>query len=239
VLKADLETICDTFVAELDTVLGDDLVGVFQYGAAMFPPSSVTDFDAHVIVRRPFTDADRERVWAMKERLSTLVDPEDLDVWYVTLDAMRSHENPQTELKPGFTDDHWAIHRAHWHAGRFVVARGPDPRELVPEPTWEELDYSLQSALEEAAGERTDDLGAYGVLNLCRVLYSYEMRDVVTSKYHSALWTFGSLDAEHHQAIRDALDAYERKDPGAKVATHAFREVLLEKIGRARALAAV
>jgi hypothetical protein len=231
-----VQTLSDAFVAELEAILGDRLVGVFQYGAVCFPPSSLTDFDAHVIVRDAFTETDREQIWAMNERLRSHELAHDLDVWYVTLDAMRSNEYPQTELKPGFRDEHWGIHRAHWHAGRFIPVKGPDPRELVPVPTWADLDDGLQSSVEEQR-EHAGELIAYGALTLCRVLYSYEMRDVVVSKLHAGLWTLAFLDVEHHGVIRAALDAYERKDPAKAIDGKAFYEVMLERIARARELA--
>ncbi|MEX2393908.1 MAG: aminoglycoside adenylyltransferase domain-containing protein [Actinomycetota bacterium] len=235
-LPQNIQRLLDAFVTELDATLDDAFVGIFLYGAAMFPPSSITDFDAHVIVRTPFTDDDRARVNGMIDRIVASHDLERgyLDVWYVTEAAMRSHAQPQTELRPGFRDEHWAIHRAHWHAGRTVIVRGPDPRELVPPPTWQELDDDLQDALEDAAKHTN----AYGTLNLCRVLKSYEMRDVVTSKYHSALWTLGFLDAEHHAIVRNALDAYERHEPGAGVGSDGFRDLMLSKVKRARELVA-
>lgn len=224
--------------SELEAVLGPRFVGMFRYGAVCFPPSPLTDYDAHVLVDGPFDDDDRAAVNAAIDRIvaSNGVAREDIDVWYVTSDAAGSADPPQTELRPGFRDDAWALHRAHWHAGRFIAVRGPDPRTIVPQPTWEEIDVSLQAALDDAAGDRTDDLGAYGALNLCRVLYSYETRDPVIGKFQAALWAHGYLDAGHHGVIRDAIEAYRRHSPGEKVARHGFRELLVGAIARARAI---
>ncbi len=206
-IPSDVQRLSDALVRELDAILGERFVALFQYGAVCFPPSPIADFDAHVVVRDAFDDDDRARIRQMCESLSGLPLGDELDVWYVTLDAMRSSDPPQTELKPGFRDEHWALHRAHVHAGRFVAVRGPDPRELVPQPRWNELDEALQLALETLA-PKMSDAGRYAVLNVCRVLYSYENSDVVTSKFHAGLWALAALPVEHHEDIRAAIAAY-------------------------------
>ena len=239
-LPPDIRALTDAFVTELDATLGPRFVGMFQYGAVCFPPSPISDFDAHVIVDRPFDDVDRAAVTEMIDRVRGDRPRGELDVWYVTTDAMRSPELPQTELKPGFRDESWALHRAHVHAGRFVLVRGPDPRELMPEPVWEELDEALQDELEsicENLPTAAPDGGrAYGVLNLCRVLYSYEMRDPVIGKAQAAIWALAALPTEHHALIRTALRSY--ADGTYRVAddVDTFAKELQQRIGRARTL---
>jgi hypothetical protein len=110
-------------------------------------------------------------------------------------------------MRPGFRDQSWALHRAHVHAGRFVLTKGPDPRTIVPEPTWAELDEALQAEL-GFVEEHLVDAPAFGVLNLCRILYSYETLDVVIGKLQAALWAHAALDVELHETIRGALEAY-------------------------------
>jgi hypothetical protein len=232
-LPPNVRALSDEFVAELDATLGPRFVGMFQYGAVCFPPSPISDFDAHVIVDGPFDDADRAAVTAMIERVRGHWPREDIDVWYVTLDAMRSRGLPQTELRPGFRDDNWALHRAHIHAGRFVGVRGPDPRGLVPEPVWEEIDEALQDEL-ESIGEHLDDAPAYAVLNLCRLLYSYEMRDPVTGKAQAAIWAHAVLPVEHHALIRSALASYADRSYRTDGDVGAFFQDMERRIAEAR-----
>ena len=232
-VPASIRTLTDAFIAELESTLGDRFVGIFQYGAAFFPPSPVSDFDAHVIVSEPFTDADRVRVQAMIKRMASIPGGDDLDVWYVTLDSIASADDPQTELRPGYRDGAWALHRAHVHAGRYVHTKGPDPREIVPVPTWDEIDGSLQSELDFAL---ESDAHAYAVLNLCRILYSYETRDVVTGKFQTAMWALAALDVDHHPLIRQSVDAYANKTYKVDDEIGAFCEHMRERIARTRAL---
>ena len=233
-LPSDVRALTEAFVAELESTLGPRFVGLFQYGAACFPPSPVSDFDAHVIVVEPFSDEDRAAVRSMLKRLERLPMGDDMDVWYITRDAASRREPPQTELRPGFHDKSWALHRAHVHAGRFVHIKCDDPRTFVPEPRWDEIDDALQGELDYVR-EHLGDAPAFSVLNLCRVLYSYETQDVVTSKYRSAVWAFAALPAPEHELIRGALAAYATKRYGLEDDVTAFSEMMLRRIERARA----
>ena len=230
---SDAPALVDVFVRGLDDVLGDRLVGVIQYGAMCFPPSPVSDFDAHVFVADPFDDDDRQRIRELLAKLAAIPGGDDMDVWYVTVDEATSGGEPQTQLRPGFRDKSWALHRAHWHAGRFVLVRGPDPREMVPEPTWSEIDASLQGEL-DFIEDHLGDAPAFSVLNLCRVLYSYVTRDVVIGKIQSALWAFGALPAEEHGLIRTAIDAYRTKSYEISNDVRPFFELMSARVARAR-----
>lgn len=206
----ELEALADAFEAGLRDALGARYVGMFTYGAAMFPPSPVSDFDAHVVIDGELSTDDRAKIHSLHDDLAALPQGDDLDVWYVTADDIRGTTPPVTRMRDdGFADESWALHRAHIHAGRYTF-RGPDPRDIVPEPTWDEIDEALQSEL----GFLEDNLAsspAYGVLNLCRILYSYETRDVVVGKFQAALWAQGFCDVDDHALIREALDAYTTK----------------------------
>lgn len=235
-LPDDIRRLSDAFVADLEQSLGPRFVGMFQYGAVCFPPSPVSDFDAHVIVAEPFTDADRDAVNALRERMLAYPFGDDMDVWYVTLESIASSDPPQTELRPGFRDDSWALHRAHIHAGRYVLSAGPDPRGIVPEPTWPELDEALQGELEYVE-EHLTDAPAFGVLNLCRILYSYESRDVVVGKLQAALWALAALDVDLHEPIRTAIEAYRDRTYMAGADIGSFYDPLAARIQAARARA--
>lgn len=235
-IPPDVQALSDVFVAELENTLGPRFLGLFQYGAVCFPPSPVSDFDAHVIVSEPFTDEDREAIQAMLVRMREVPGGDDMDVWYVTLDAIASREPPQTELRPGFLDGSWALHRAHVHAGRYVHVKGPDPRAIVPEPTWDEIDEALQGELEFVT-EHLTDAPAFGVLNLCRILYSYLTRDVITGKFQAAVWAHAALDVDHHALIRTALSAYNDKTYAVSEDIRPFYEEMCARIAAARAFA--
>jgi hypothetical protein len=48
------------------------------------------------------------------------------------------------------------------------------------------------------------------VLNSARILYSFEARDVVLSKYQAGLWALQSVPPEWHDSIEAAMRWYER-----------------------------
>lgn len=196
--------LAEAFGRELDEVLGDRVVSAFTYGAAMFPPAPVTDFDAHVLVEG---EVDVDALHAMHERLHSVPMGDDMDVWYISAEDAKTSPAPRDLRHESLFDESWPLHRAHIHAGRYKVIRGADPIRFLPPPTWDELDEALQHELEWLAA-RLDESPDYCVLNLCRIACSYANSNVVFSKLDGARWAFAALDAEHHATIRDALEAY-------------------------------
>jgi hypothetical protein len=222
-----LNAIADRFLEALLRTFGDNVAGVFTYGAALFPPSPVTDFDAHVLLHRPLDEAERTSWRALHDGLPDL----DLDVWYITLDDAKRSELPLHRGNLEIRDEAWALHRAHVHAGRYVTLYGIDPIEIVPVPTWEELDEALQSELDDAL---RSSYGEYSILNLCRIYCSYANHNVVFSKLQGALFALAALPDEHHATIRAALDGY-RRGEFKKIDAQPFREAMVPLIERERA----
>jgi hypothetical protein len=219
-----MSEIADRFASELETTFGSRIVSAFTYGAAMFPPAPVTDFDAHVVADRPLDPA---AITALHERLGG-----DTDVWYITLDDAKGSDAPR-DMRGVLRDEAWALHRAHIHAGRYKVIRGIDPREFVPNPTWDELDASLQHELAWLT-ERLGRHPEYCVLDLCRIACSYANRNVVYSKLDGALWALAALPDEHHATIRAALDGYRSRSFG-EIDARGFHDVMRPKIEMLRA----
>src|SRR4051812_855605 len=93
-LPAHLAPLGRAFVRGLDAALGTNLAGVYLYGALTFPDAEgwTADFDFHVFVPRPFSDADRALVADVHHRLA-LEFPnlgDDTDGYYILLDDARS-----------------------------------------------------------------------------------------------------------------------------------------------------
>ncbi len=195
----------------LNAILGDACSSLFLYGAVAFPRPEHwrIDFDYHVLVRRPLDEADRRQVGVLASELAQLSElGADLDGYFVLLADAARPEPPRHQLDLEVRDNAWALHRAHIHAGRYFVIAGADPREVVPVPTWAELDAGLRSEMHFV--EAHPDAKAFGVLNGARILCSYETRDVVLSKYQAGQWALESLPPEWHDGIRAALRWYER-----------------------------
>jgi hypothetical protein len=195
----------------LQGILRDDLASLFLYGAIAFPRPEGwrIDFDFHVLLHQPLDDTHRgaiRRLYADLANASELGG--DLDGYYVLLGDASRREPPLHQLDLSMRDDAWALHRAHVLAGRAFVVAGIDPKDIVPEPTWAELEEALLDELRFVETHPT--ASAFGLLNGARILYSFATRDVVVSKYQAGQWGLESLPEQWRGGLRAALRYYER-----------------------------
>jgi hypothetical protein len=205
----------ETFRLGLVEMLGPDLISIYLYGALVFPDSAgtIVDIDHHVLVARPFTAEDRERFTALRAALTEgfpALAPE-MDGYVVWEVDARLPNPPRHQLYPTSSvpfDASWALHCAHIHAGRFLTMYGPDPRTIVPVPTPEALRLALAGELRFVEAH-LNDAPAYGVLQVCRILYSLETGDVVVSKRAAGFWAQEHIDASWAPLIGAALRHYE------------------------------
>jgi hypothetical protein len=220
--------LCEAFVDGLTAALGGKLYGVYLYGAWAFPEGTKRgDIDFHVILREALSDREKLAVsdlhTALAQAFPSLVG-EALDGYYILLEEARRTTFPRHQLLDDVVDDSWALHRAHVRAGRCIVLHGPDPREIYPAASWVELANALQGELAYVEKHLTD-YPAYCVLNLCRLMYSFETRDVVVSKYASARWACDAFP-EKSSYIEAARKVYEAS------ATTGEKELLGSEIDR-------
>lgn len=193
--RPEIGNLCDEFLAGLCRSVGEKLIGVYIYGAVTFPETRHTgDVDFHVILSRPPTGGERTALLALHERLAADFPPlgAELDGYYILEREARGAVPPQHLLFPHLRDDSFALHRAHILAGRVWVLFGPDPATIYATPAWDELAAALDGELRYVTDHLTQ-YPAYCVLNLCRLLYSWETRDVVTSKAAAAVWARGRV----------------------------------------------
>ena len=194
--------------SELAEALGDGLHALYLYGAVTFPESDgIGDLDYHAIMSGPMASQERAAYQAACDRLASVPGCDDLDGWVISLDDARGSNPPLHLLRSELRDEAWALHRAHWLAGRCVVLHGPDPVAIVTPPGWAELRAGLEAELRflRAVAAEHD---AYAVLNACRILRSLAERDAVQSKFGSAAWALKHLPTELGPAIRAALSTY-------------------------------
>lgn len=197
----------DALLAGLRRAFGADLFALYVYGAITFPQAEgIADLDYHAILERPPTPVQVADYQAACVRLGGEHAPwgADLDGWLI-LRSQAAGPEPPAHVIAGITDGSWALHRAHWLAGRCIVLQGPPPAEVVTPPDWAEVEVGLRGELEFARRSPHD---AFAVLNACRVLHSLRAGDAVQSKSGSAAWALRHLPAEHHAAIRAALASY-------------------------------
>ena len=183
------------FVNGLRRILGDKLHGVCIYGAAAFPDDVPTgDIDFHVILASALSDAERSALEALHKDLARRFPPlgGEMDGYYILLADARRESPPQSQMWSRATDHSWALHRAHILAGRRIVLHGPGPEEIYPPATWPQIEEALHGELDYVA-QHLHDYPDYCILNLCRLIYSYETRDVVISKAAAADWAYEDL----------------------------------------------
>ena len=120
---------------DLVRILGDDLVAIWAYGGTISAPTGapIGDLDTFVVVRGPVdtrtADAIEEAQAAVAEETGT-----DLDAWYVIEDEARKPAMHRHAWRDRLNES-WAIDRAHWLGGRYVLLYGAEPAEVVPPPS--------------------------------------------------------------------------------------------------------
>jgi hypothetical protein len=212
-MRPEIRELCLAFCDGLRDALREKLCAVYVYGAVTFPETKHTgDVDFHVILASSPTAAESAALLALHERLAQAFPPlgAELDGYYILESAARGSTPPQHLLFPHLSDESFALHRAHMLAGRVLILYGPDPREIYAAPAWVELAKALDGELDYVA-EHLRQYPAYCVLNLCRLMYSHETRDVVTSKAASAAWGIERLPA-WRSLIEAARRCYAHED---------------------------
>jgi hypothetical protein len=208
----EIQPLCQAFLRGLDSTLGKKLVGVYLHGAMAFPKGGATgDIDLHVILGGPLSEGEKAGLNDLHTTLAREFPPlgAELDCYYILLEEARQTSPPRHQLLPDVIDNSWVLHCEHMRAGRCLVLQGPDPRQLFPAPSWPELVRALQGELDYV--ER--HLAAYPdycVLNLCRLMVSFDTRDVVISKRASARWAWDAFP-EWRPHIEAAVRSYDRK----------------------------
>ncbi len=206
------QAICDAFVVGLKATLGDKLYGVYLYGAAVFADGGpAQDVDCHVILNSRLSETERQEIGALHTRLAEAYPPlgAELDAYFILYDAARLPENPQHQLRSDIYDNAWALHSAHIRAGQYETLSGPAPDDIFPAPTWTAVASALDNEL--AFVRANTRYPAFCILNLCRIIYSFQTRDVVVSKRFSGQWARGRYP-EWASLIAAAERYYDRAD---------------------------
>lgn len=193
----------------LTELLGDDVVAMWLYGGQLAPGGSTGDVDLHVIVRREPCAEELERIRELHEAICRDLAIPELDAWYVLLEEARSTQPPKDVNWPvEVRDENWAIKRAHWFAGAYVLIHGTEPKGIVPRPHWSEIEAELLAQIAEAMTTDDHRHAAGLTLRLCRVLLSLVTRDVVHFKVDSAEWALDRLTAPSREHVAAALRVY-------------------------------
>jgi len=147
----------------------------------------------------------------------------DMDGYYILLTDARRAQPPQSQMWQRATDKSWALHREHIRAGRHILLHGPDPKEIYLPATWPEIEQALEGELQYVE-DHLHQYPDYCILQLCRLIYSYETSDVVVSKAQASDWAHDALP-KWRRHIELARKSYARQ------ATPEDREFMLTEIG--------
>ncbi len=194
-ISQQVNTVIKVFTDNLKQILGDKLHGAYVFGAAAFPDAIPSrDIDFHVILKSELTGDERTRLEELHKSLARHFPPlgGEMDGYYILLSDALLNVPPRSQMWKCATDESWALHCEHIRAGRLIILFGPDPREMYPKPTWSLLETALRGELafiEKHLQEYPD----YCILNLCRLIHSFETRDVVISKAQAAEWACKEL----------------------------------------------
>jgi len=226
-ISQQINIINKAFVDGLKGILGEKLYGVYIYGAVAFSEAvPTTDIDFHVILKTDLTDNERSQLEKLHKSLSRKFPPlgSELDGYYILLsDALRKTP-PKSQMWKLAIDNSWALHRAHILAGRHIILYGPDPKEIYPPTTWPEIETALYSELDYVE-KHLQDFPDYCILNLCRLIYSFETKNVVVSKAQASDWALNSLP-QWKRHIKLARKSYARQ------ATLKDRQFMLTEVGK-------
>jgi hypothetical protein len=209
---ASTQELTQALLKGLKTILAGKLFGVYLYGAIAFPDTEVVhDIDFHVILSESLSENEKLDLRDLHATLGEKFPPlgRTLDGYYILLDEAHRKVPPTHQLLPGIVDDAWALHHEHMRAGRCLVLYGPDPKQIFPPCTWQELERSLLGELRYIE-DHLHEFPEYCILNLCRIIYSVSTRDVVISKLMCAVWA-QDIFPEWKPLIRAARNAYNRE----------------------------
>ena len=143
------------------------------------------------------------------------------DAMYLLADEIGGGRLPSGAFEKKQRVNGWAVYRAHWLAGQYVLLQGWPPEDLVPAPTTAELRRALDRELEHLErhvyeGDAADPYEAtYAIFNGCRILRTLETGSPVTSKRSAGDWGLENLPDRWHDAIHAAGRSYDGKATAA------------------------
>jgi len=213
---------------ELLAVLGGDLVSAWLHGGTTFAdrPTRAGDLDFCAVIANVEPDERNPRIWrrdpasrpnrihAVQEAIAGDLGVE-LDTLYLLADEVGFGRLPTSAFDESRRETGWAVYRAHWLAGQYVVLHGPAPDELVVAPTTAALRRALDRELEHLErhvyeGDANDpDEATYAILNGCRILHTLAIDSPVISKHAAGIWGLENLPEHWHDVINAAIRSYD------------------------------
>jgi hypothetical protein len=213
---------------ELLAILGGDLVGAWLHGGTTFAdrPARPGDLDVCAVIANVAPNERMPRAWQADptSRPSRIYAAEEaiarsfglaFDTTYLLAEEVGRSATPSMAFRRNRHETAWAVCRAHWLAGQYVLLDGRRPEELVVPPTDLELRRALDRELEHLErhvqeGDADDPYEAtYAIWNGCRILQTLETGSPVISKRSAGAWGLEHLPERWHGVIHAAGRAYD------------------------------
>ena len=188
-LTSSVSEVCRAFVCGLEAILDANLHGIYMHGASVFPDSGpIQDIDCHVILAGPLRRRDKDAILQLQRELSERFSPlgGELDAYFILYEDALKTRPPAHQLQREIRDESWSLHCAHIRAKRFIALYGPPPKDIFPAPSWSEITNALEHELTFI--QQNLQYPDYCVLNMCRIMFSVQERNVVVSKFSSGKW---------------------------------------------------
>ena len=188
-LPSDARKVCQAFVGGLEEILDENLHGIYMHGASVFPDTGpIQDIDCHVVLERPLSGRNKDATLQLQRDLAERFPPlgGELDAYFILYEDALKTRPPAHQLQPEIRDESWSLHCAHIRAKRFIALYGPPPEDIFPAPSWSEITTALEHELTFV--QQNLQYPDYCVLNMCRIMFSVQERNVVVSKFSSGKW---------------------------------------------------
>jgi hypothetical protein len=219
-------------LAGVEAILGDALVGLYLYGStALGAFNANSDVDFVVVTENEIGGAALEGLMALHDRIaaSGLPYATELEGSYISGAALRRYSPPQI-MHPHIdrgVGERLSIqqHDSDWIVQRYVLREhgitvmGPHIQTLIDPISADDLRQAVLTLLDgwwkpmidEPALLMRPGYQAYGVVSMCRMLYTLKQGGVI-SKKAAADWAQTTLDTGWSALIQRALDGQAQAD---------------------------
>lgn len=222
-----INDLLNRFVAQSQTILGDNLVGVYLHGSAVMEcyNEKISDIDLLLVVQETIPGDIKRRFMDMVVELNSYAPSKGIELSIVNkrvcspfvyptpfelhfsiahLEWYKTNPLDYIEKMKGTDKDLAAHFTIINHRGKCLY--GKDIEDVFGTVRKEDYFDSIWSDIENAEAEIMDN-PTYMILNLCRVL-AYKKEALILSKQEGGKWGVRNVPEKYRTLITQALDEY-------------------------------
>lgn len=222
-----INDLLNSFVAQSQTILGDNLVGVYLHGSAVMGcyNEKISDIDLLLVVQEAIPGDIKCRFMDMVVELNSYAPSKGIELSIVNqrvcspfvyptpfelhfsiahLEWYKTNPLDYIEKMKGTDKDLAAHFTIINHRGKCLY--GKDIEDVFGTVRKEDYFDSIWSDIENAEAEIMDN-PTYMILNLCRVL-AYKKEALILSKLEGGKWGVRNVPEKYRTLITQALDEY-------------------------------